>query len=93
MLDSTPAATDALFDAVYARLKAMAGRQLARRGQDTLETTALVHELYLRMSTGRELAFAHPAQFFTYAARAMPTERRIPVNKVSLRRSASDNWW
>src|SRR5512144_2172515 len=71
MLDPAPQPTDALFDAVYARLKAMAGRQLARRGQETLETTALVHELYLRMTTGRELAFEHPAQFFTYAARAM----------------------
>ena len=37
---------DALFADVYARLKAMAGRQLAlvRQGA-TLETTALVHEL------------------------------------------------
>lgn len=63
---------DALFDAVYARLKAMAGRQLARREHGgTLDTTALVHELYLRISAQRELLFAHPAQFFAYAARAM----------------------
>ena len=63
---------DVLFDAVYARLKAMAGRQLARgSAQASLDTTALVHELYLRVTTNRELAFTHPAQFFAYAARAM----------------------
>jgi RNA polymerase sigma factor (TIGR02999 family) len=62
---------DALFDAVYARLKAMAGRHLARRERGTLDTTALVHELYLRISAQRELEFKHPAQFFAYAARAM----------------------
>jgi RNA polymerase sigma factor (TIGR02999 family) len=66
-----PQSADALFDAVYARLKAMAGRQLAQNpGQASLDTTALVHELYLRVSTNRELAFSHPAQFFAYAARA-----------------------
>ena len=60
-----------LFDAVYTRLKAMAGRQLSQHRGDTLDTTALVHELYLRIGTNPELAFEHPAQFFTYAARAM----------------------
>jgi len=65
------AAARELFDAVYARLKAMAGRQLAHHRGDTLDTTALVHELYLRIGTRPDLAFEHPAQFFTYAARAM----------------------
>ena len=60
-----------LFGEVYERLKALASRQLARGSRGTLDTTALVHELYLRINTGRELAFEHPAQFFTYAARAM----------------------
>ena len=66
-----PQSADALFDAVYARLKAMAGRQLAKRERGTLDTTALVHELYLRVSAQRELSFDHPAQFFAYAARAL----------------------
>ena len=48
---------DALFDAVYARLKAMAGRQLARgSAQASLDTTALVHELYLRVTTNRDIS-------------------------------------
>ena len=63
---------DALFGAVYARLKAMAGRQLARGAEPaSLDTTALVHELYLRICGNHELQFAEPAQFFAYAARAM----------------------
>ena len=63
--------SDALFEAVYARLKAIAGKQLAGRENGSLNTTALVHELYVRVSSNRELVFSHPAQFFAYAARAM----------------------
>jgi RNA polymerase sigma factor (TIGR02999 family) len=71
-IGESPAQTsDALFTEVYARLKAMAARQRSRGAGATLETTALVHELYLRMSAGRELVFEHQAQFFTYAACAM----------------------
>lgn len=62
--------TDLLFAEVYGRLKAMAGRQLAARSS-TLDATSLVHELYLRIDGGRELAFEHPDQFLTYAAKAM----------------------
>ncbi|MBN8482829.1 MAG: hypothetical protein J0L88_14695, partial [Xanthomonadales bacterium] len=69
---AAPAAgTDALFTAVYDRLKAMAGRQLARGARGTLDTTALVHDLYLRIGRKGDLAFARPEQFFAYAARAM----------------------
>ena len=63
---------DTLFADVYARLKAMAGKQLQRSAANsTLQTTGLVHELYLRMCGSRELLFESQAQFFTYAARAM----------------------
>ena len=69
-----PVATgaDTLFDEVYDRLKAMVGKQRRSRGEsETLNTTALVNELYLRICTGRELQFEHPAQFFSYAAQAL----------------------
>jgi RNA polymerase sigma factor (TIGR02999 family) len=64
--------TRELFSAVYDRLKSMAANHLARapRGS-TLETTGLVHDLFLRLSRHPELNFAHRAQFFAYAARAM----------------------
>ena len=72
-----PQETDALFDAVYTRLKVMAHHQLGRHERGTLDTTALVHELYLRMTAQDGLAFDHPGQFFAYAARAM---RHLLVN-------------
>lgn len=63
---------DALFAEVYDRLKALAGSRLARGApQETLDTTALVHELYLRIGADRGLQFERRAQFFSYAARAM----------------------
>jgi RNA polymerase sigma factor (TIGR02999 family) len=74
---------DALFDEVYDRLKAMAGSQRARSGaQQTLGTTELVHELYVRMGQGEEKRFADPVQFFAYAARAM---RNILINAARSR--------
>jgi len=66
-----PLETDVLFSQVYDRLKAMAGKRLSHGPRSTLDTTALVHDLYLRIGNNRELSFAHPNQFFTYAARAM----------------------
>jgi RNA polymerase sigma factor (TIGR02999 family) len=83
---------DARFAAVYARLKAMAGRQLARSpGPASLNTTALVHELYLRIGTHDELNFAQPAQFFAYAARAM---RHLLCDRARdrLRQRAGGDW-
>ena len=68
---SVPVETDAMFSEVYERLKAMAGRQLARGARGTLDTTALVHDLYLRVQRNEGLAFSRPEQFFAYAARAM----------------------
>ena len=82
---------DALFDAVYARLKVLASRELARGARGTLDTTALVHELYLRLDRKRELAFEHPGQFFAYAARAM---RHLLVDRARghLRQKAGGDW-
>lgn len=66
-----PGGADALFAEVYGRLKRMASRQLARDDHGTLDTTALVHELYVKVCASRELTFDDPAQFFGYAAQAM----------------------
>lgn len=73
---------DALFENVYLRLKAMAGRQLARKAGESINTTALVHELYLRMASGSERVFRDPAQFFDYAAKAM---RHIVIDRARAR--------
>ncbi|MBS0432700.1 MAG: sigma-70 family RNA polymerase sigma factor [Proteobacteria bacterium] len=85
-------ATDALFVEVYARLKAMASRQLSgQRRNATLDTTELVHELYLRIGQREELHFREPAQFFAYAARAM---RHLLINRARdrLRLRAGGQW-
>jgi len=85
------ASLDELFNAVYDRLKAMASRQLSRGAPGTLDTTALVHELYLRFDRDRDLAFEHPAQFFAYAARAM---RHLLADRARarLRLKAGGEW-
>lgn len=82
---------DRLFAEVYGRLKAMAARQLARGARNTLDTTALVHELYLRMSGNEGLRFEQPAQFFAYAARAM---RHLLADRARnrLRQRAGGEW-
>lgn len=74
---------DSLFESVYTRLKAMAGNQLSSKGSQSIDTTGLVHELYLRMaSSGTEPRFVHPAQFFDYAAKAM---RHIIIDHAKAR--------
>lgn len=81
-----------LFVAVYERLKAMAARQLASLPPGaTLETTALVHELYLRLERHPELRFSHPAPFFAYAARAM---RHLLADRARhrMRQRAGGEW-
>jgi RNA polymerase sigma factor (TIGR02999 family) len=85
-----PSAAADLFAEVYARLKALAAKQLAGAGA-TLDTTALVHELYLRMCASRELVFAHESQFFAYAARAM---RHLLADRARarLRQRAGGEW-
>jgi RNA polymerase sigma factor (TIGR02999 family) len=66
------APASALFQDMYARLKAMAGRQRNRGAAPaSLSTTEIVHELYLRMCDERTLKFGHELEFFSYAARAM----------------------
>ena len=82
----------ALFAAVYARLKAMAARKINdQQAGITIDTTALVHELYLRVCANRELEFNHPSQFFAYAARAM---RHLLCDRARdrMRQHAGGDW-
>lgn len=61
---------DQLFGEVYHELRRLAHRQRTPSDGATLDTTALVHELYLQMSRN-DLKFAQTRQFYAYAARAM----------------------
>ena len=79
------------FEAVYDRLKAMASRQLGRGCRNTLDTTALVHEAWLKFEAARPLSFEHSAQFFAYAARAM---RHVLIDRARarMRQKAGGEW-
>jgi RNA polymerase sigma factor (TIGR02999 family) len=57
---------------VYGRLRQLARRQLAsHRGDQTLCTTALVHEAFVGLIERGQLAFDDRGRFFAYAATAM----------------------
>lgn len=71
---------DALFTRVYDDLKRLAHRQ--RGPRDTLNTTALVHELYAKVSRNELPAFVDARQFFDYAAKAM---RHLLVDRARRR--------
>lgn len=68
---NTVAAND-LYDAVYGELRDIARQRLARnRPGQTLNTTALVHEAYLKLVDQNEVAWNDRAHFFATASRAM----------------------
>ena len=73
-----PAAEESLFPLVYDELRRIAHRQLRREWHGhTLDTTALVHEAYLRLVDQTRADFTDRAHFFAVAANAM---RRILVD-------------
>jgi RNA polymerase sigma factor (TIGR02999 family) len=80
-------ASDVLFGRVYRELHALAHRQLSARGRpgETLGTTALVHESYLRLAQPAGLSAADRAHFFNLAARVM---RHVVVDYARRRDAA-----
>lgn len=71
-------ALDQLLPLVYAELRLIATRQLRKeRVGHTLQPTALVHEVYLRLVRQREGDWQNRAHFFGVAAQVM---RRILVD-------------
>lgn len=81
-----PGALDRAFAAVYDDLQIVAHAQLRRlRPGDTIGTTVLVHEAYLRLARAGELAIETRHHFFALAAQAM---RRILVDHARGRAAA-----
>jgi RNA polymerase sigma factor (TIGR02999 family) len=73
---------DALVDGLYAQLRVLARSERRRGGApDTLHTTALVNELYLKLADAERLRFGDARQFFSYAAKAM---RHILLDRAKL---------
>lgn len=82
-----PHAVERLLPLVYDELRRLAAAQLAREkpGQ-TLDATALVHEVYLRLLGGDAVpSFTGRGHFFAVAAQAM---RRILVDNARRKRCA-----
>jgi RNA polymerase sigma factor (TIGR02999 family) len=76
--DGATAASDDLFQLVYDELRRIAHRQLEReRSGHTLDTSALVHEAYLRLVDQTRIQWADRGHFFAVATLAM---RRILVD-------------
>lgn len=86
MGDDAPAPVDALFDATYRELRQLARARLRSGGRNTLlDTTALVHESYLRLSRAAAgAAFPDRGRFLVYASRVM---RSIIVDMVRSRQA------
>lgn len=79
-----PASLDELFAESYDRLRQLAGMERGRwQGDETLNTTALVHEVYLKLARQRQ-GLRNPERLLAVAARAM---RHVLVNYAEERRA------
>ncbi len=73
-----PEASNALFSAVYGELQKLAGSHRRRwRGNETMSTTALIHEAFLKLGGPTPGEFANRRHFFATASKAM---RQVLVN-------------
>ncbi len=80
-----PGAQDALFTAAYGELRKLARSRLRDGGRNTvLDTTALVHESYLRFIHGGQLRSDDRRAFFAYASRVM---RSVIIDAVRERQA------
>ncbi len=79
-------AFDQLFALIYQELHELAARQRGRwRGDDTMDTTALVHEAYMRLADRSAPPWQSRAHFLGVASQAM---RHILLDYAKRRRAA-----
>jgi RNA polymerase sigma factor (TIGR02999 family) len=74
-----------LFPLVYEELRAIARRRMPVGGEQTLGTTALVHEAYLKLFDHTRLTVNDRSHFYALAARAM---RQILIDHARRRGAA-----
>ena len=83
--EGDPVAAERLMPLVYEHLRGLAREYMRReRGGDTLQSTALVHEAYLRLVDAKTVSWQGRAHFYSLAARAM---RRILVDHARARQA------
>ena len=76
-------ALDAVVPLVYDELKKLAAAHLRRQGRaEPLQTTALVHEVFLKLVGGKHPSYANRAHFYGIASRLM---RQILVDAARAR--------
>ena len=69
--DGAPDAAHQLMPLVYSELRAIAHRQFRGRRDGTLQSTAIVHEAYLKLARHSRLAVEDRHHFFALAAKVM----------------------
>lgn len=73
-----PLALDEVFSRVFDEIHRIAAAQVRRvGGENTLSTTAVVHEAYLKLAGGSPVEWEDRVHFFSVAARAM---RQVLLN-------------
>lgn len=84
--DGDRGARDELMPLVYDQLRGIAQRQWEMERDDhTLQPTAVVNELYMRLAKQKQVQWRHRREFFAVAARLV---RRILVDHARKRRAA-----
>ncbi len=84
--EGDPGAMDEVFASVYPRLRQLArSRRRDWKGHPTLNTTALIHEAYLKVASSQGAEYADRGHFFAVAARAM---RQVLINYAERKRTA-----
>lgn len=78
------ASTDKYFESIYDEIRVLASRRLKHERSDAMQTTQLVHEVYLKLH-GSEQAWEGNSHFFSAAAESM---RRILVDRARRRKAA-----
>src|SRR5579871_435200 len=80
-----PSALEALTPMIYGELRRIAKRYMRKQPPQTLQTTALAHEAYLKLVGAADLRWQDRVHFFAVAAQMM---RRILVDAARARAAA-----
>lgn len=81
-----PAAIEKLMPLIYAELHKLARRHMQRqKPSHTLQTTALIHEAYLKLASAPSTRWANRGEFYSVAAKAM---RHVLVDHARARQAA-----
>ncbi len=84
--DGEAGAAERLLEAVYSELRSMAFRKLSSKpASETINATALVDEVWMKLKPDQGEGFANRAHFFGAAAEAM---RRILIDRARARLAA-----